>query len=201
MIESELIAGAYAGNQDAFAALVGIYQAAVYALCCRMLGNAGEAEDAAQETFLRAYSQLHCYDPARPFKTWLFSIACHHCIDCLRKRRWRWLSLDDELAPEGEAPRAATPGPEEMALRHERCDEVAALLARLAPRDRSAIVLHYWCDLSYAETAVVLGATVSAVKSRLHRARVTLGRQMAADAQRRETQQAPGRIRFSRLAS
>ena len=151
-----------------------------------MLGDAREAEDAAQETFLRAYSQFHRYDSTRPFKTWLFAIASHHCVDRLRKQRLRWLSLDDELSAEGEMWRSATPGPEEIALGHERRDEVTALLAVLAPADRSAIVLRYWCGLSYAEIADVLGATASAVKSRLHRARLALGRRMTAEASRHD---------------
>ncbi len=82
--------------------------------------------------------------------------------------------------------RSATPGPEEIALGHERRDEVTALLAVLAPVDRSAIVLRYWCGLSYAEIADVLGATASAVKSRLHRARAALGRRMTAEVSRHE---------------
>jgi RNA polymerase sigma-70 factor (ECF subfamily) len=186
MIESELVADVCAGNPGAFAAFVEAYQAGVYNLCYRMLGDAREAEDAAQEAFLRAYSQFHRYDSTRPFKTWLFAIASHYCIDRLRKRRLRWLSLDDELLAEGEMWRSATPGPEEVALGHERRDEVTALQALLTPNDRGAIVLHYWCGLSYAEIADALGATVSAVKSRLHRARVMLGRRMTAEVGRHE---------------
>ena len=184
MLESELLTRVRAGDQGAYAALVGAYQAAIYNLCCRMTGDAREAEDATQETFLRAYSQLHRYDPDRPFKTWLFAIASHHCIDRLRRRRLNWVSLDDELLAEGEMWRAATPGPEEIALDHERRDEITALLALLSPQDRSAIVLHYWCGLSYAEIATVLGASVSAVKSRLHRARASLGHCITAKADR-----------------
>ncbi|NTU66175.1 MAG: sigma-70 family RNA polymerase sigma factor, partial [Chloroflexi bacterium] len=127
------------------------------------------------------YGQLHRYDPSRPFKTWLFAIASHHCVDRLRKRRLKWLSLDDELLAEGEMWRSATPGPEEVVLDHERRDEITALLELLAPHDRGVIVLHYWSGLSYAEIADVLGTTVSAVKSRLHRAREKLGRRMTGE--------------------
>jgi RNA polymerase sigma-70 factor (ECF subfamily) len=191
MVEAELIASVRAGNQDAFAALVRAYQAVVYNLCCRMLGDAREAEDAAQETFLRTYSQFPRYDPTRSFKTWVLAIASHHCIDRLRRRRLTWLSLDDDLQAEGELWRSSMPGPEEVALRHEQRDDIMSLLTLLAPVDRGAIVLHYWCGLSYAETAVVLGTTVSAVKSRLHRARVALGRQMADEVGRCEIQATP----------
>lgn len=185
MTEFELIVRAQAGDPGAFGPVAEMYQTAIYHLCCRMLGNASEAEDATQEAFLRAYSQLHRYDPGRPFKAWLFAVASHHCIDRLRQRRWRWLSLDEELLPTVSALPAAAPGPEDLALRRELCDEIAALLRGLAPQDRCAVVLHYWCGLSYAEIAEVLGSTVSAVKSRLHRARQTLGRRMAAEAGQR----------------
>ena len=151
------------------------YQTAVYNLCYRMLGNAADAEDAAQETFLRVYSQFHRYDPSRPFKTWLFSIASHHCIDRLRRRRMMWCDIDDEPLSVHPALRERTPGPEESALRHEPSRSIQDLLERLAPNDRAALVMRYWYDLSYEEIAAVTGGTVSAVKSRLHRARETMG--------------------------
>ncbi len=190
MAESELISSALNGSQNAFAALVEAHQAAVYNLTRRMLGDVREAEDATQETFLRAYRQLHRYDPARPFKTWLLAIANHHCIDLLRKRHLRWLSLDEVWSSDGDMWRATTPDPEEVALQHERRDEITTLLNGLASKDRNAVVLLYWCDLSYAEIADVFGATVSAVKSRLHRARMTLDRQIIAETRTHERRQA-----------
>ena len=69
------------GSDEAFTKLVEAYQTHVYNLCYRMLGDAELAEDAAQETFLRAYQHLHRYDQKRPFATWLLSIAAHYCID------------------------------------------------------------------------------------------------------------------------
>jgi RNA polymerase sigma-70 factor (ECF subfamily) len=162
---------ARAGDEAAFTQLVETYNTAIYNLCYRMLGEAGEAEDAAQETFLRAYAQLQTYDPARSFKTWLFSIASHHCIDRLRKRRLTWLSIEDEQLPPHPALQEQTPGPEEMASRHEQSDVIQAMLAKLSPEDRNVIVMRYWYDYSYEEIARTTRTTVSAVKSRLHRAR------------------------------
>jgi RNA polymerase sigma-70 factor, ECF subfamily len=175
MMEGEFITSARAGSTAAFTRLVEIYQNPIYNLCYRMLGDPGEAEDAAQEAFLRAYSQLHRYDPARSFKTWLFSIASHHCIDRLRRRRVTWLGIDDEPLLTHPALLEPRPGPEQMAVRHEEQAAVQALLAELAPRDRCAIVMRYWYDMSYEEIARATGSTASAVKSRLHRARVSLG--------------------------
>lgn len=180
MTEQEYVARALAGDENAFTPLVESYQAAIYNLCYRMLGDGAEAEDAAQETFLRAYAQLRRYDRTRSFKTWLFSIASHHCIDRLRKRRLTWLSIEDEdLAPHPNL-REAAPGPEATALRREHSAVIQKHLARLAPEDRNMIVLRYWYDLSYEEIAEASGATVSAVKSRLHRARASMAEMMQA---------------------
>jgi RNA polymerase sigma-70 factor (ECF subfamily) len=179
MSEQEWVRLARAGDEAAFTALVEAYQSPIYNLCYRMLGEAGEAEDAAQETFLRAYSQLASYDSARSFKTWLFSIANHHCIDRLRKRRLTWLSIDDDLPPHP-ALQEQAPGPEEASVRREQSEALQALLSKLPPDDRSVVVMRYWYDLSYEEIAEATRTTVSAVKSRLHRARGHLGELLAA---------------------
>jgi RNA polymerase sigma-70 factor (ECF subfamily) len=174
MSEADWVRRARAGDDLAFSQLVEAYQTPIYNLCYRLLGEAGEAEEAAQETFLRAYAQLASYDPSRSFKTWLFSIANHHCIDRLRKRRLTWLSIDDDLPPHP-ALQEQAPGPEEATVRREQSEMLQALLSRLPPDDRAVLVMRYWYDLSYEEIAEATGATVSAVKSRLHRARGSLG--------------------------
>jgi RNA polymerase sigma-70 factor (ECF subfamily) len=174
MSEADWVRRARAGDDLAFSQLVEAYQTPIYNLCYRLLGEAGEAEEAAQETFLRAYAQLASYDPGRSFKTWLFSIANHHCIDRLRKRRLTWLSIDDDLPPHP-ALQEQAPGPEEATVRREQSEMLQALLSRLPPDDRAVLVMRYWYDLSYEEIAEATGATVSAVKSRLHRARGSLG--------------------------
>jgi RNA polymerase sigma-70 factor (ECF subfamily) len=176
---------ARAGDETAFAVLVETYQTPIYNLCYRMLGEAGEAEDAAQETFLRAYHQMARYDPARSFKTWLFAIANHHCIDRLRKRRLTWLSIDDDLPPHP-ALNEPSAGPEEATVRREQTELLQKLLARLSPDDRAVVVMRYWYDLSYEEIAEATVTTVSAVKSRLHRARGSLGEMLAAGAPNRQ---------------
>ncbi len=166
------IARARAGDREAINKVIEAHQNAVFNLCYRMLGDAGEAEDVAQETFLRMYTRMGSYDPERPFKTWLLAIASHACIDRLRQRRVAWLSLDEPL-PADDAPAVSdqAPGPEEMAVRRERERQVQGMLARLAPDDRSVLVLRYWYDLSYEEIAEATKTSVSAVKSRLFRAR------------------------------
>lgn len=172
--EAITIARAHAGDGHAFSQLVNAYQGPIYNLCYRILGNTHDAEEAAQETFLRAYTRLHSYDMERPFKTWLFAIAHHYCIDRLRRQRLIWLSLDDEPELQPAHWRAATPTPEEQAMRREREADVQAALNTLPPKDRSALIMRYWYDLSYEEIAQITASTVSAVKSRLHRARCAL---------------------------
>ena len=168
--ESEWLVLALEGDDEAFTRLVEMYQRPVYNLCYRMLGTAGDAEDAAQETFMRAYKSLARYDRSRSFATWLLSIASHYCIDQLRKNRFSTLSIDNEDHAWLEPPDPG-PSPESSFTVNERQAQVQALLANLGAKDRAAVVMRYWYDYSYEEIAESLSMTVSAVKSRLHRAR------------------------------
>ena len=175
------------GDQDAFAELVYAYQDAVYNLCYRMLGNSTEAEDAAQEAFLKAYINLQRYDTSRSFKTWVMSIASNHCIDIIRKRRMQLLSLDEPLPSADQMALSSNEdGPELHALRSEMSDEIQELLEELQPDYRAAVVLRYWYDYSYAEIADALDTTESAIKSRLFRARQLLGERAAAKRDRED---------------
>jgi RNA polymerase sigma-70 factor (ECF subfamily) len=135
-----------------------------------MLGDPAEAEDAAQETFLRAFTKLATYQPSRKFVNWLLSIASHHCIDRLRRRnRAPQLSLDGPLPPMWLASDA--PQPEQVMNKKQAREQVRQVLDTLPPDYRAAIVLRYWYNLSYQEIAGVMDTTESAIKSRLHRAR------------------------------
>jgi RNA polymerase sigma-70 factor (ECF subfamily) len=160
---------AASGDEQAFARLVEAFQVPVYNLCYRMLGDHHEAEDAAQETFLKAYRGIRAYDPERSFSSWCLSVAAHECIDRLRRRRMSFVGLD-EL--EGSADLAdPAPGPEAAAARSEHERRVARLLTKLGPQDRAVVTLKYWYDMPLDEIAGVLDLSTSAVKSRLHRAR------------------------------
>ncbi|MCS7072092.1 MAG: sigma-70 family RNA polymerase sigma factor, partial [Anaerolinea sp.] len=162
----EWVLAARAGDQDAFAELVYAYQDAVYNLCYRMLSERTEAEDAAQETFLRAYLHLDRYDPGRSFKTWLLSIASNYCIDRLRRRRMHYLSIDDDPLP---AFTLSThePEPEDEVIRTQHSQMIQMLLKMLPADYRAAVILRYWYDYSYVEIASMLETTESAIKSRL----------------------------------
>lgn len=160
------------GDRAAFARLVEAYQGPVYNLAYRMLGNSTDAEDATQETFIRMYAKLHTYQPDKKLASWVLSIASHYCIDRLRRRKGEMLSLDDE--PVAVMLPSRQEGPETVAMRGEVREEVQRAVDRLAPAYRVPLILRYWYDLSYQEIADIMGLTVQAVKSRLHRARLQM---------------------------
>lgn len=183
--ESIWLEKAQKGDPQAFTYLVETYQRPVYNLCYRMLGNAEDAEDAAQETFLKAYKAIKRYDPKRSFSTWLLSIAAHYCIDQIRRRRYPIVSVEDLPVPDLPD---LSPGLETGLDRKEMQRNVRAVLEVLEPSDRAAVVMYYWYDFSYKEICQALSLSMSAVKSRLHRAR----RAMAVEWMERQPQAVQG---------
>lgn len=144
------------------------YQLHIYNLCYRILQNREEAEEAVQETFLRAYTKIASYDEKRPFSSWLFAIASHYCLDIVRRRQVRlnaWDTLVSNYRSIDET------SPEKAMLDIETTQEVRSLLNTLPPAQRTAIVLQYWHAMSYEEIAQSLNTSVSAIKSKLFRAR------------------------------
>lgn len=192
--EMTWIIQAQKGNDEAFTRLVEHYQTPVFNMCYRMLGEPESAEDAAQETFLRAYQNLPRYDRQRSFATWLLSIAAHYCIDRLRKRRFTVFSLDaerdDDEAPL-ELPDNNAVNPEQEAVRREEQELIQAALKGLDATDRAAVILRYWYDFSEVEIAESLKLTVSAVKSRLHRARKSVARLLTANSPEARLERTP----------
>ena len=166
--ETQWLSLAQKGDPQAFSELVEAYQKPVYNLCYRMLGTAEDAEDASQETFLRAYKSMKRYDSNRPFSTWLLSIAAHYCIDQIRRRRLSIVSIEELPVPDVPD---TSPGLENTVSSNEERRRIRKLLDALAPTDRAAVVMYYWYDFSYDEICQALSLTMSAVKSRLHRAR------------------------------
>jgi len=172
--EALWIKKALQGDDDSFGFLVETYQKPVFSLCYRMLGNSNDAEDAAQESFIRAYRYLKKYDPNRSFATWLLSIAAHYCIDRMRKKYVPTVSTDvipGEIIADHHAP-----NPEHEFRMQEKQAAVQNLLNDLSPTDRAAIILRYWHEYSEVEIAEALDLTISAVKSRLYRSRQALAK-------------------------
>lgn len=166
--ESLWLDQALKGDPQAFAQLIELYQRPVFNLCYRMLGTVEDAEDASQETFLRAYRSLRRYDASRSFITWLLSIAAHYCIDQMRRRRYPIVSIEDLPVPDLPD---HSPGMETILGNKQERERVRGLLQKLDATDRAAVVLYYWYDYSYEEIGQALSLTIPAIKSRLHRAR------------------------------
>jgi RNA polymerase sigma-70 factor, ECF subfamily len=173
-MEQDFLRSAQRGEEGAINQLVATYQQSVFNVCYRMLGEVTEAEDATQETLVKALTNLHSYDLERPFKPWVLRIASNECIDRIRRRK-NPLSLDG-LGEDGawEWKQGDSPNPEAEMVRRERRDEVRAVLDALNPQDRVIVTLFYWENLPYTEIEAVTGLSISAIKSRLFRARRTM---------------------------
>jgi len=178
--DDELVAQCQGGSQEAFARIVRQYQDAVYSVCYRMMGNPTEAEDLAQETFLRLYRSLDRFRRGSRLRPWLHKIAMNLCLDALRKRKAATLPLDDpgEGSYEPRSPNGDT-YPEETYLRRERRLDVQEALLRLPGDYRAPLVLRYLGEHSYKEIAEILGVPVSTVETRLFRGKKMLGQIMS----------------------
>jgi len=158
------------GNRVVFCRIVEKYQRPVYNLCYHMLRNTDDADDAAQEVFLRAFARLDSYDDQRQFSTWLFAIASHYCIDRLKRRRFPSVAWDDVVV-EAELADRESVHPEWALLDAETAQETQRLLKTLRPDYQAIVILKYWHTMSYEEIAQTLETTVSVIKSKLFRAR------------------------------
>lgn len=160
--DEDLVARCQAGDLDAFETLVGRYQAVLFKIAARMLGNREEARDATQNTFLKVYENLGSYDPSRRFFSWAYRILTNDCLNVLRSRR------PEEPFPL-ELPAAAAPLSALEAADRRRA--IQAALLTLPVEQREVVVLRHFGEMSYEEVGGTLGIPVKTVKSRLHAAR------------------------------
>jgi RNA polymerase sigma-70 factor (ECF subfamily) len=158
-----LVGQCLAGDQAAMLQLVERFRGQVFGLCYRMLGQRQDAEDAAQETFVRVLKNLHRWDPARQFEPWLLAIAGNRCRTALSTRRRR-----PALEPAVEW--AADDAPDQRAAQH-LAEEVQLALSAVRPEYRQAFVLFHEQELSYAEIAAAMEVPLGTVKTWVHRAR------------------------------
>ncbi len=169
--DDELVTRVRGGDQEAFALLVERYKRMVYNLGYRLLGNSHDADDAAQETFLRAYTRLATYAPDGRFGAWLSAICSHWCIDTMRARGRRVQTVALGKVIETDRFISQLEGPEDRAMMQDSYDEVQGWLDALPPQYRVVLTLRYFQDLSYNEIAEALDEPVSTVRMRLFRAR------------------------------
>ena len=164
MTDGALVRRTLDGDARAFTELVDRHAAACLRFATRMLGDRADAEDVAQETFLRASRALESYDDRLPFRTWLFSILVNRCRTAMsqRMRRERRVVLDNDALE-----RSTVEGTHDaMELR----EELNRAIAVLSPEQREAFLLRHVEDLSYEEIMSVTGAGMSALKMRVKRA-------------------------------
>lgn len=170
------------GDQNAFGEIVEIYKDKVFQLAYRMLGNRHEAEDIAQEAFIRAYVNIQSYNINLKFSTWLYRIATNLCIDRIRKKKPDYY-LDAEVAgTDGLTMYSQIPSktslPEDDIESLELQDTIQRAISKLPEKYRSVIVLKYIEELSLNEISEILDMPLGTVKTRIHRGRETLRKQL-----------------------
>jgi RNA polymerase sigma-70 factor (ECF subfamily) len=181
--EPKLVTAAKLGSNEAFSILVNQYHHNIYHLALRITGNREDAEDAIQETLLKAYCKLDQFHGTSRFYTWLVRIAVNEALMRLRKRRSsRQVSLDELVHLDGDSvPREIedwSEDPERYYAEAELRQILDRALQQLGPRLCAAFLLRNANDHSLKETAKMLGLSVSAAKSRLVRARSRLRRRL-----------------------
>jgi RNA polymerase sigma-70 factor (ECF subfamily) len=170
-----------ADEPGAFEQLVEQYQHRLVAVMAHLVGNADEAEDLAQEVFLRVYRARQKYRPRSKFSTWLFTIANNLALNALRARQRKPVSPlpVQESGPLGPRPQEQLvqdpgTGPQQRVQKQELAAVIRRALDGLNERQRMAVVLNKFEDMNYAEIAEVMGLTTKAIKSLLSRARMNL---------------------------
>jgi RNA polymerase sigma-70 factor (ECF subfamily) len=172
-VDQELVARSRNGDREAFATLVRKYQSKVLTLATRILDNRSEAEDMAQDIFVKIFQSLHDFRGASRFSTWLYRITVNHCLNHLRRRtrQQQTLVMTEPAEWTQESPAS---NPFRTLEQKERWALVQAKLQELSLEHRTIILLRDFEGLSYDEIADVLQLESGTVKSRLHRARMEL---------------------------
>ncbi len=173
--ELELTTRAQQGDRDAFAELVRSHYPGLVRVIYRLCGDAALAEDAAQETFLKAWQHLASFRPGTSLKSWLYRIGVNAALDALRRGRNTPVDLEAVRAEDAAA------GPEEALLQKERAKTVQAAMLSLSEASRAVLVLREYGGLSYAEIAAALDIPAGTVMSRLNYARGRLRERLEAE--------------------
>lgn len=157
------------GNVAAFSTLVERYQNMVYSLALKLLKKPEDAEEMAQDTFVKAYQKLNTYEGKSKFSTWLYSITYNACISELRKRRIEFKSLDDRQISDQDEQKMHDYYRETKKEDQEKYLNLA--LSKLPEDDQVLVTLYYYESQSMDEISVITGLTVSNIKVKIHRAR------------------------------
>ncbi len=192
--EKQLVDQVRRGNRGALGELLGAYHRSVYHQCLRMLGNAEDAADVAQDAMMKAVQHIDSFRGNSRFGTWLYRIVMNLSISQLRRRKVRQAtSLETPVAGEDQASELKSmlrqqrePDPDQRVETDEQVDQVMAALEQLDAPLRSVILLRDLQDMDYTQIAEVVGVPVGTVKSRLFRARVALRQALAQQGENRQ---------------
>jgi RNA polymerase sigma-70 factor (ECF subfamily) len=180
--DKELVTLALDGREAAYHELLERFRRPVFSLIYRMIGDREQAEDLAQESFVKAFNNLDSYNPSYRFSSWLFKIANNHAIDHLRRARLPTVSIhgsphaaDAEREEETRIVlEAHDESPEQEMLALELGGEIEEAIARLRPDYRTAVILRHIESRPYEEIAEIMDVPIGTVKTFLHRARAEL---------------------------
>ena len=179
MYEQILIRRCQAGDAAAFEDLLGRYEGLIYNLVRRYFENPTEADDVAQEAMIKIYRRIADFGGHSSFKTWVYRVVTNVCLDALRRRPRKCLSLE-ELGPDEAPAHQAAAGPEEALEQAELREILAKLLLQLDVDQRTILILREIEELSYDDITSIMGCSLGTMKSRLARAREALGRRYEA---------------------
>lgn len=184
--DREFVRRTLEGDDRAFAVLVRRYERGLFNLAYRMVHDTEQARDLTQEIFVRVHRSLDKYDPVFPFTSWIYRVGSNLCIDWIRKKKLRTVSLDAPIVPGDDDSRRRElpdPGqdPSDDVERRERAAVLAAVLAKLPESHRMILVLRHQRELSYEEIALSLEVPLGTVKARIHRAREAFRRVLVRD--------------------
>jgi len=174
--ENELVAACLAGDSRAFDLLVERHRRAVYQLCHRFVGNHEDASDLSQEVFLRAYRGLRSFRGQASVGTWLHRIGVNVCLNRVSVKK-----PDSEPIDARQHVDIRTESPSERVLRGERAEHVRRAVVTLPPRQRAALILRVYQEMTHQEIADVLGSSVGAVKANVFHALQNLKRILGED--------------------
>ena len=167
--ESQLIAGALKGDENACRGLLNSYKGRIFSYVYRIVKNYHDAEEITFDTFVRCFKSLNSFDRTKNFSTWLYTIAHNMAIDFLRKKKIDYDYLDERYADIASDKYLARDFEKKQKL-----NKVDQALNRLAPMDREIVILFHKEEKSYEEISEILKIPTTTIKTRLHRARIKL---------------------------
>lgn len=184
MQDEELIRQFQNGDEQAFDELVRRYQGQVHNTCYRFLNDVQDSRDAAQDIFIKVYAASRQFRPEAKFSTWLYRVMINHCLNVLRSRKRRqWLSTFTSRENRGNLDHLSVAdaggNPASDLEKAERTRAVRKAINSLNSEQKTTVILHRYQGLSYQEIADIMQTSVASVESRLHRAKLALGRMLA----------------------